>query len=248
LAIIWQQNLDGTKYEVRSAGSFLRLYNNNQLNSQYSPNHFFTGNVWDLLILPALLVKTELSRVLVLGVGGGTVIHQLDQIYHPTVMLGIELDPVHIKIARQYFNLNQPNLVIYAADAIQWVRQYRGTRFDLIIDDLFLERDGQPCRTIEAGRVWLRQLLRLLSPQGILVQNHISRSDLVRSAVLQDDRIRSRFQSALSFTVPGYDNSVGAFYREPMQVSTGPKAVRNLLRHRFDLADHRLRFRARRLF
>ena len=248
MAIIWQQTVDGTKYEVRSAGSFIRLYNKNQLNSQYSPRHFFTGSVWDLLTLPALLVKTELSRVLVLGVGGGTVIHQLDQIYKPTVMVGIELDPVHIRIAREFFDLNQPNLEIHAADAIQWVRDYRGARFDLIIDDLFLERDGQPLRTIAAGVAWLRQLLRLLSPQGLLVQNHISRTDLASSAVLQDSRIQSHFRSAFKFAVPLYENAVGAYYREQINLKTDPKAVRDLLRHRFNLADRRLRFRAQRLF
>lgn len=248
MAIIWQRTLGGTEYEVRTAGSSIRLYNNHQLNSQYSPKHFFTGSVWDLLTLPALLVKTELSRVLVLGVGGGTVFHQLDQIYQPSSMVGIELDRVHIRIAREFFDLNKPNLAIHAADAIQWVKSYQGDRFDLIIDDLFLEKDGQPLRTIKAGRDWLQHLLRLLCPEGILVQNHISSSDLLRSAVLQDRRIRSYFKSALMFTLPVYENAVGAYYRKPTKVRTGPKAVRDLLRHRYNLADGRLRFRAQRLF
>ncbi|HJN49058.1 MAG: methyltransferase domain-containing protein [Pseudomonadales bacterium] len=248
MAIIWQQTLHGTRYEVRSAGSSIRLYNNGHLNSQYSARHFFTGNVWDLLILPALLTKTELARVLVLGVGGGTAIHQLDQIYGPAAMLGIELDPVHIRIARRFFDLDLPNLSIHRADAMQWVRNYRGPRFDLIIDDLFLESDGQPCRSIEAGTAWLRQLSRLLSRKGLLVQNHISSAELARSAALQDSRIRSRFKSALRLTLPVYENAVGAFYREQVELATGPKAVRHLLRQRFGLADNRLRFRARRLF
>lgn len=248
MAIIWQQTRCGTKYEVRSAGSSIRLYNNGQLNSQYSARHFFTGSVWDLLTLPALLAKTELARILILGVGGGTVIHQLDQIYHPPAIIGIELDPVHIKIARKFFDLNMPNLEIVQEDAIQWLKDYRGTRFDLIIDDLFVESGGQPCRTIGVGRDWLRCLLRVLCPKGLLVQNHISSGELSRSAALRDRRIRSRFKSAVRFTVPGYENAVGAFYREQIKVMTGPKAVRDLLRHRFNLADQRLRFRAKRLF
>ncbi len=248
MAIIWQQTLHGTKYEVRSAGSSIRLYNNGQLNSQYSARHFFTGNVWDLLTLPALLAKTELRRVLLLGVGGGTVVHQLDQIYHPHAMLGIELDPVHIKVARKFFDVDRPNLKIHRADAIQWVKDYRGDRFDLIIDDLFLESDGQPCRTIAAGSSWLRHLVRLLSRQGLLVQNHLSKDELARSAVLQNRRIRSHFGRALRLTLPFYENAVGAFYREPISLTTGPKAVGDLLRHRFNLTDARLRFRAKQLF
>ncbi len=248
MAIIWQQTINGIKYEVRSAGSSIRLYNQNQLNTQYSRRHFFTGSVWDLLTLPVLLTKTELSRVLVLGVGGGTVLHQLDHIYHPPAMIGIELDPVHIKIARRFFDLDKPNLAIHRADAIQWVEDYRGERFDLIIDDLFLERDGQPYRTAQAGRLWLRQLLRILSPKGVLVQNHISSADLSRSAVLRDSRIRPCFGSALKLTLPVYENAVGAYYRERLTIPTGSKAVRDLLRHRYNLATQRLRFRARRLF
>ena len=54
MAILWSQRVGDTRYEVRAAGSSLRLYNNGILHSQFSERCPATGSVWDLLWLPGL--------------------------------------------------------------------------------------------------------------------------------------------------------------------------------------------------
>ena len=70
MAIVWSRSAGGNQYEVRSAGQSIRLYKNGVFHSQWNPNRPLAGGVWDLLFIPALFADRQISRVLVLGVGG----------------------------------------------------------------------------------------------------------------------------------------------------------------------------------
>ena len=110
MAIIWQETRDETHYQVRTAGKTIRLYTDKVLHSQYNPQNKLTGSVWDLLFLPALCLKKKKAlRVLVLGVGGGAVIHMMDDFFDCESITGIEMNSTHIEIAQKYFGLNSGN-------------------------------------------------------------------------------------------------------------------------------------------
>jgi|TARA_B100000959_G_scaffold167192_2_gene175057 spermidine synthase len=214
LAVIWsfEDTRENKRYEVRLAGSSLRLYTNGAFHSQYSPGHLFTGGVWDLLSIPALFQASPLyTNVLMLGVGGGTAIHQLNRLVNPGKIIGIELDPIHIQVAREYFGLTDPNLTLIEADARLWLKR-SGARFNIIVDDLFVDAPDDPMRPFELNRSWMVLLSKRLRNNGIIVQNHLDRSNATKAA----DLISDNFRSALLFTVPHYENVVLALYREPV--------------------------------
>lgn len=101
MAILWQKTIKDTRYEVRTAGQTRRLYTDGVFHSQFNPEHEVTGGVWDVLMLPAFFYPPEtIKRVLVLGVGGGAVIHQLQRYIKPEEIIGVELNPVHIMLAK----------------------------------------------------------------------------------------------------------------------------------------------------
>ncbi|MCW8840313.1 MAG: hypothetical protein OQK96_04985, partial [Gammaproteobacteria bacterium] len=193
------------------------LYTNGVFHSQYNPNNPVTGSVWDLLMLPAFFAPQRIRRVLVLGVGGGAVIRQLNHFLRPELIVGVELNPVHLEVARDYFDVEARNVALHQADAILWLRQYRGEPFDLIIEDLFSDNGGDPQRVIEADAPWLRLLLKRLSPQGVLVINFGSQTELRCSAWFTEPAIRSKFPSAFRLTTPLYENVIGAFLRQPVE-------------------------------
>src|SRR5690606_1943682 len=84
MALIWSKRHGNVKYEVRSAGNTRRLYSNGVFHSSYNPSRAITGGVWDLLMMPAFLYPPgAIRRVLLLGVGGGTVIRQLQAFVRP---------------------------------------------------------------------------------------------------------------------------------------------------------------------
>jgi len=132
----------------------VRLYKNKVFHSQWNDTRPLSGGVWDLLFLPSLFLPADsVKRILLLGVGGGAVIRQYLSFLTVEEVVGVELDPLHIKIARDYFGVNQPNVVLLQADAIEWVTSYRGPKFDVVIEDLFTEKEGEPVRVADASEL-----------------------------------------------------------------------------------------------
>ena len=216
MAIIWQKDINNTHYEVRTAGQTHRLYTNGVFHSQYNPGQAVTGGVWDLLMLPGLFYPANsIKRVLVLGVGGGAVIHQLLRYVQPDEIVGIELNPVHIMLAKKFFGVTAKMAKLVQADAIKWLENYNGPAFDMIIDDLFGEKDGEPVRAVKANPAWLETMIQHLGEEGVLVMNFISPKDLQNCAAISYKKTAAQFKSAFQFTLTHYVNAVGAFLKVP---------------------------------
>jgi spermidine synthase len=212
MAVLWETRQGNTHYQVRAAGGSRRLYTNGVFHSQYNPNNPLTGNVWDLIMLPVFFYQPgQIKRILMLGVGGGAVIQQLNYFLEVEEIIGIEYDPVHIEIAQCFFNVKQQNVALYQADAVDWLYNYRGPKFDMIIDDLFGEVDGEPSRAVEVTNKWARRLFSNINKHGLIVSNFISYKELKASAYLQDKLLQSRIKSAFYLNNPYYENAVGAF-------------------------------------
>jgi len=193
-------------YEVRLAGRSVRLYTNGVLHSQYNPQHPVAGGLWDLLSLPALFLPTTVApRVLVLGVGGGAVIRQLSILLDRPHITGIDIDRMHVQIARQWFGVSSDMAVLIEADAITWVKRYRGKGFDLVVDDLFGENEGEPVRAVELDQSWSAALTRLLRPEGVIVINTLECRALRARGFLPQMSGRYRCQ------LPQYENCIGVF-------------------------------------
>ncbi len=215
MAILWYKQAGPTRYEVRSAGNSIRLYTNNVFHSQYNPMRPISGSIWDLLMLPAFFAPETVQRVLLLGVGGGAVIRQLNDFLQPELIVGVELDPVHLEIAERFFEVKAPNVQLVHADALQWVDEYAGERFDMIIDDLFSDANGEPQRVVAASSRWFDRLSSLLAPQGILVSNFADADELKDCGWFRNRRLRERFPAAFRLTAPLYQNVIGVFLRKP---------------------------------
>ena len=248
MAVIWEREIDGSRLEVRSAGATRRLYRDGVMHTQFNPRTPLTGSVWDLLLLPAFLLPPgRPRRVLVLGVGGGAVIRQLLTYTAVETVVGVELDPMHLELGRRFFGLGDERIELHQADALRWLRGYRGPRFDLIIDDVFGENDGEPVRAIECDRSWARLLLRHLDREGAITANFPSRDELLACA-FNDADLATGFSAGFQFTGVAIDNAVGAWTRQP--------ATTRLLRARLGQQPAldprkrscRLRYRVRTLF
>lgn len=213
MALLHQTRKNGVLYEVRTAGASRRLYTNRAFHTQYHPKHLFTGAIWDCLSLPSLCLSEPPKRVLVLGVAGGTVIHQLQQLHAPISVIGIELDAMHISLAKEYFSLNYDNLQIIHADAKAWLARSKAT-FDYIVDDVFLhaedggQGDGEadPARSVELDILWFNLLKKHLSPNGVLIQNHI---DETQAQFARKQLTNTRL---IQFETQGFENKVLAAF------------------------------------
>lgn len=226
MAVLWSKKSRGVCYEVRTAGKSLRLYTNGVFHSQFNAESPASGSIWDLLFLPAFFNNpTKIKNVLVLGVGGGAVIRQLMHFVKPETITGVELDQIHLHIAKRFFKINRKNVHLYHADAVEWLKDYQGPKFDYIIEDLFMDDAGEPKRAVLADSSWCNLLHKHLTQKGQLVMNFISPNELRRSAFFKDNQLKSKFKSVFKLETPSNENAVAAF----LQQSSSIKSLRKNL-------------------
>lgn len=176
MGVLWRAEQGEVRYEVRSQGKTLRLFANGVQHSEYHPERLFTGSVWDLLWLPVLFREpTRVRRVLILGLGGGSVVAPLTRFCQPERIVAVDLDPLHLQVARQFFGVEAAGVECYCMDARDYVTQYLNSdnaeSFDLVIEDLFAPHDTSVSRALPADKNWCQLLGRLVSADGYLVMN-----------------------------------------------------------------------------
>ena len=210
MAVVWSKRTGDNLHEVRTAGKSVRLYTNGVFHSQWNPNRLLTRSVWDSLMMSAFFIEaTQLRRVLVLGVGGGVVIKQLVTLFPDIEVVGVELDQVHISIAKKWFDVGHADARLIQADAKVWLQDYDGPKFDLIIDDLFGDTDGEVERAVCVDEQWASVLCQHLSSRGVLTVNFIGKPELRKSGLFSNQTFASRH----CFTPPFCDNAVSVFVR-----------------------------------
>lgn len=231
MAVAWEKQSGDNHYQVRTAGNSKRLYKNGVFHSQWNEQRPIAGGVWDLLFLPALFLEQIHAavpgklRVLLLGVGGGAVIRQFNAILPPASITGVELDKIHLQVARNHFGVKGPNVSLQHADAIAWIKSHSGEKFDLIIEDLFTEQKGEAVRVAAADAAWFSCLLAQLRPGGALVLNFEDAGQMRFSGRAYLDVCAGRPDVRYHFSLPSYGNSVCAFL--PAEVS--PRKLRQRL-------------------
>ena len=196
-------------YEIRAAGSTRRLYTDGVLHSQFNPRRVVTGSVWDLLWLGLFFRPNPApQRVLLLGLGAGTVVRQLQSLFGDLSITAVENDDVHIRLAREHFGIDGARADIHHQDAREFVARYRGPKFDLVIDDLFSGSGGTPSRALPFSVPWFSQLKRCLADDGILSANFADTRELNASAVQGALTRGSRFRSGFGFRGPTTENVI----------------------------------------
>lgn len=112
---------------------------------------------------------TRISSILVLGVGGGTVITLLTARYPEASITAVDIDPVIIGIAKKYFHLDHiSNLQLLHGDAQEFVKRHK--RYDLIIIDLFI---GREIPSFVGVQWFYKNLKRNLTPGGVCILNYL---------------------------------------------------------------------------
>jgi hypothetical protein len=145
----------------------------------------------------------SMSKILVLGVAGGSVIKTLyHEINFRGGITGVEIDPEIIKIANSYFHLDQiPNLTILIADAFEFVLQ-ANEKYDLIIVDIFQDTK-MPGFLFE--NFFTQKLCSLLQEKGFILFNTmvLNNNDNQRNKKYCDEFYQPNFKLK---TIPRIEN------------------------------------------
>ncbi len=130
------------------------------------------------LLLSSLLINPEPKRILIIGLGGGTMSNTLHQLLPDSHIDNVEIDKSVIKVAREYFSFfENDNIKTYSQDGRVFVKRslLKKQQYDWIILDAF---NGDYISEHLLTKALLQESKSFLSEQGTLSANTFSISKL----------------------------------------------------------------------
>ena len=154
------------------------------------------------------LFQPEQQDAIIVGLGGGSMIHFLQK-YDPQVNIeAVEIDPVVVELAERYFAVKQKkNVRLVIADAFDYLKKTT-KKYDTIYMDAFLKPSAN---TDETGvplklrtQAFYQQLQGLLKPGGSVVFN-INPHPQLRADI---ETISESFPQTYVFSLPNSEGVV----------------------------------------
>lgn len=128
------------------------------------------------LLFSGLLLSSQPERILIIGLGGGTMSNTLHQLYPQAHIDNIEIDPAVIKVAREYFSFFENDQVkVLDQDGRLFIKRalLKKQKYDWIILDAF---NGEYIPEHLLTKEFLQEAKQLLNENGILSANTFSNS------------------------------------------------------------------------
>lgn len=157
----------------------------------------------------SLLFRHPQERILIAGLGGGGMVRFLNHALPDTHVDVVEIDPVVVKIAADYFGTAPgPRTTIHTQDAFVFLRESHGP-YDAIYMDAFLHPPADAGMDELTPRLktvnFLKDIQARLKPGGLVAFNLIEPDPSTKSDLMA---IREAFPSVYLFSVPGTGNLV----------------------------------------
>lgn len=156
-------------------------------------------------VLKEIKRKNQFKKpnILILGFGAGSAALIAHNLWPEAQITGIELDPVIIKFANNYFRVDTiPKLKIINEDAIEWVidkEKNKKEKFDIILVDLYI--GGEP----PAGSIqppFIKAVSNLLENNGIALFNRLIKDDKKREEEAFTNKLSKVFNNVKKVPTP----------------------------------------------
>lgn len=121
-----------------------------------------------------LLWQPPPQRVLLIGVGGGSIPRALARARPEVELDAVDIDPAVIQVAQRYFGLAlRPQLHLHVADGREFVAaaRSRGEHYDAVLLDAFDAHGIPPALFTEE---FLRDIRSVLRPDGVFLANTLA--------------------------------------------------------------------------
>jgi spermidine synthase len=131
-----------------------------------------------MMLAGSLFSSPDPRRILIVGLGGGSIPTALAEILPNATIDVVEIDPAVTRVARQYFDFKDgPKLKVTELDGRVFIKRAgrEGKRYDIVMLDAF---DHEYIPEHLLTREFLQEVKALLAPQGVLVANTFSSSRL----------------------------------------------------------------------
>lgn len=132
-----------------------------------------------------------IKKILILGVGGGTLIKILKERFPESYLVAVDIDPVMIQLAKKHFDLDSySNTKIIIGDVFS-SKTKMGNKYDLIVVDLFR---GYDIPMGISNTDFLNKLKKMLTENGNVIFNRLYFQKYKNEANTFLDKVRQIFQ------------------------------------------------------
>ncbi|KAI9586170.1 eEF1A lysine and N-terminal methyltransferase homolog [Glossina fuscipes] len=136
--------------------------------------------------------NNELKDVLVLGLGGGGLCSFLHKVLNCIRVTAVEIDPIMLEVAEQYFELKQDDrLCIVIDDGLSFLEKCKteGISFDAVLfdvdsKDISLGMSCPPSSFLETNV--LANIKSIIGSKGVFIINLVCRNDELRTQALKN--------------------------------------------------------------
>ena len=161
-------------------------------------------------LVAALLFMPQPKRILLLGTGGGSLVHFLRHHYPHSHLTGVDIDGELLDLMHEKMHLPKADdhLTYVIDDAANYLHHCNQT-FDLILVDIFIG-DQSPDWLLSTDN--MQRLYSRLSASGAVAYNLLIDDESEFSQYYRD--LRNTFsQQTLCIPVAGYDNTIAYGFR-----------------------------------
>ena len=164
----------------------------------------YLGFAYTKVAFVGLALAQETQRMMIVGVGGGTMPVFLRHYYPKAEIDAVDIDPDVVHVAKKYFGLREDErLKVHVGDGRAFVEAAREP-YDVVFLDAFGTRNVPPhLTTVE----FMRAVRRAVKPSGVVVWNIWGRV----SNPLYDSMVRTYqevFEDIILLDVPGTTNKI----------------------------------------
>ncbi len=232
---------DGSVYETESSYNYIQVVDKNGVrllylneglaeHSIYLPEKGappYGYGTWEMFLAapffnPAPMELSDVERVGLIGLAGGTIAKQYSEVFGPVPIDGWEIDPEIIRVGREYFDMNEPNLNAIVADG-RWGLEQSNELYSVIAVDAY----RAPYIPWQLTSVeFFQSVADHLDDRGVLAINVGRTAEDRRLIEALAGTIQAVFPSVHLVDVPGSFNSLLYATREPTQATN---LVENLL-------------------
>jgi spermidine synthase len=140
--------------------------------------HRFALKYTRMMMAGTFLMGDPPKRLLIIGLGGGSIPIALRELLPNAQIDVVEIDPAVTRVAKKYFGFKDgPKLKVFEMDGRVYVKRAlrEGTKYDLVMLDAF---DHEYIPEHLLTKEFLTEVKSLLSPTGVVVGNTFSSSKL----------------------------------------------------------------------
>ncbi len=121
------------------------------------------------LMLASLYLNPNPKRILVMGLGGGTIVTAIQNLLPDSKIDVVEINPKMLDIAKAYFNFSlTENTEVFVQDGYDFIKNFNKKKYDLILFDIF-DENYIPEKFLTED--FMESLKKIMSNSGVVAIN-----------------------------------------------------------------------------